>query len=182
VTDDEITDLLFIREEPARADLAMVFGAAREDESARRTRRGVQLYQEGLVPKLLVTGGGMLAMTNPEALRMADLARQLGVFEMDLLVEPRSSTTFANVHLSLALLREVGLADGISTVILISSEWHMRRVLLTAKSAFPVGWRFVCCPPVEGCTRENWTTSEEYRQEVHQELVLLKTFQEAGLI
>jgi hypothetical protein len=30
MTDDQITELLFVREEPVRADLAMVFGAANQ--------------------------------------------------------------------------------------------------------------------------------------------------------
>lgn len=73
--DDEISELLFVRDEPIRADLAMIFGAANEEDLARRTRQGVRLYREGYVPRLLVTGGGVLALTRPEAARMADLAR-----------------------------------------------------------------------------------------------------------
>ena len=67
VTDDEITDLLFVREEPIAADLAMVFGAANEIDLARRTHRGVQLYHDRFVSKLVVTGAG-----HPKAKRMAD--------------------------------------------------------------------------------------------------------------
>lgn len=77
MTDDQITELLFVREEPVRADLAMVFGAANEADLARRTRQGVRLYREGYVPRLLVTGGGVLALTRPEAARTADLARRV---------------------------------------------------------------------------------------------------------
>ena len=36
MTDDQITELLFVREEPVRADLAMVFGAASEADLARQ--------------------------------------------------------------------------------------------------------------------------------------------------
>ena len=67
MTDDQISELLFVREEPVRGDLAMVFGAANELDMIRRTRRGVQLYQQGYVSRLLVTGGGTLAMVRPEA-------------------------------------------------------------------------------------------------------------------
>src|ERR671916_40102 len=51
LTDDEITELLFVREEPVGADLAMVFGAANEEDLARRTHQGVRLYREGYVPR-----------------------------------------------------------------------------------------------------------------------------------
>jgi hypothetical protein len=182
MTGDEIGPLLFVREEPVRADLAMVFGAANEEDLARRTRRGVELYKKGYVPRLLVTGGGILALARPEAVRMAELSRQLGVPEADLLVESRSSTTAANGRYSLDLLLKRGLMEGLETVLLVSSEWHMRRVLLTMQATFPQGIRFVCCPTQEGCTQENWTASEECRKEVLQEVELLVGFREAGLL
>jgi uncharacterized Zn finger protein len=45
----------------------MLFAAANEVDMERRTRRGVELYKAGCVTKLLVTGGGVLARTHPEA-------------------------------------------------------------------------------------------------------------------
>lgn len=179
--DDEITELLFVREEPVRADLAMVFGAADGEDLARRTRRGVELYRGGYVPRLLVSGGGVLALTWPEAARMADLDRRLGVPEADLLVEARSNSTFANARYSLDLLGVRGLLEGLAMVLLVSSEWHMRRVLLTVQATFPQGIRFVCCPTPEGCTRETWAALAECREEVFQELELLLGFRDAGL-
>ncbi len=182
MTDDQISELLFVREEPARGDLAMVFGAANELDLFRRTRQGVRLYQQGYVPRLLVTGGGTLAMVRPDALRMVDLARHLGVPETDLLIETRSNNTFANACLSLELLREHGLLDDMKTILLVSSEWHMRRVLLTVQKTFPLDLRFVCCPTLEGCTRETWAALEECRAEVLREWELLVAFREAGLL
>ena len=58
MTDDEITQLLFVSADPVPADLAMVFVAANQVDLARRTARGVELYRTGHVPRLLVTGGG----------------------------------------------------------------------------------------------------------------------------
>jgi hypothetical protein len=166
VTDEEISDLLFVRDEPISADLGMVFAAADEEDLTRRMRHGVQLYRRGYIPRLLVTGGGTLARMDPEAVRMADLARRLGVADADLLIEPRSSNTFANARYSLELLQERGLLDRLRTVILVSSEWHMRRVLLTVRATFPRGLQFVCCPCSEECTRETWATCAACRAEV----------------
>lgn len=104
MTDEEITKLLFCCDEPCPADVAMVFGAANETDLGRRTIRGVELYRSGFVPKLLVTGGGVLARTRPEAKRMAEIARELGVPTRDLLVEDRSANTFENIDFSVALL------------------------------------------------------------------------------
>lgn len=182
MTDEEITKLLFCCDEPRSADVAMVFGAANELDLGRRTKRGVELYRSGLVPRLLVTGGGVLARTRPEAKRMAEIARELGVPARDLLVEDRSANTFENIDFSIALLDRHGLLEQLASAILVSSEWHMRRVLLTAQTRFLRPLRFICCPTSEGCNRGNWTDSEACRNEVLSELVLLETFLETGAL
>ena len=182
MTDEEITKLLFCCDEPCPADMAIVFGAANEQDLARRTKRGVELYRSGFVPKLLVTGGGVLARTRPEAKRMAEIARDLDVPAGDLLVEDRSANTFENIDYSIALLEHHGLLEHLASVILVSSEWHMRRVLLTAQTRFPRPIRFICCPTSEGCNRANWTDSETCRHAVLNELVLLEAFLEKGAL
>jgi uncharacterized SAM-binding protein YcdF (DUF218 family) len=182
MSDEEITRLLFCSDEPCPADVALVFAAANELDLARRTRRGVELYRSHYVPKLLVTGGGVLARTHPEAKRMGEIARELGVPASDLLVEDRSTNTFENVAFSRALLDQHRLLDRLAAVILVSSEWHMRRVLLTAQAGFPRSVRFICCPTSEGCNRRNWTESEVCRNEVLDEALLLETFLETGVI
>lgn len=182
MTDEEITKLLFCCDEPCSADLAMVFGAANELDLARRTKRGVELYRSGLVPRLLVTGGGVLARTRPETKRMAEIARELGVPTPDLLVEDLSANTFENVNFSIALLDNHGLLEHLASVILVSSEWHMRRVLLTVQASFSRPIRFICCPTREGCNRQNWTASEVCRNEVLNEAMLLEAFLETGAL
>ena len=157
MTDDEITELLFVCEDPVPADLVMVFAAANELDLARRTRRGVELYQAGYVPKVLVTGGGVLARNCPEAKRMAEIAQALGVPAPDLLVEGRSANTFDNLRLSVDMLNDCGLLQKLESILLVSSEWHMRRVLLTARRYCPSRIRLVCCPTCEGCKQDNWT-------------------------
>jgi hypothetical protein len=91
LTDEEITSLLFLREDPTAADLAMVFAAACEEQMRQRTLRGVELWQQGYVPRVLVTGGGVLARKNPEAQRMAQIAREARLPKECLLVEDQSS-------------------------------------------------------------------------------------------
>ncbi|NIO00711.1 MAG: hypothetical protein GTO42_01010 [Candidatus Latescibacteria bacterium] len=182
MTDEEITRLLFLREEPTFADLAIVFGSTLEDELVRRTRRGIQLYHDKLVPKLLVTGGDINARGLPEAKRMEEIALSLRVPEKDLFVEEQSCTTFENARFSKAVIEKSGLLDQLVTVILVSSEWHMRRVLLTMKKIFPERLKFICCPPLGGCTSEAWTQSAPCRQRVLEELTLFQTFRETGAL
>ncbi len=102
--------------------------------------------------------------------------------ESELLDDPSSTNTFANACESLELRRGGGLLDDLKTVLLVSSEWHMRRVLLTVQTTFPQGLRFVCCPTLEGCARETWAAVKVCRAEVLQEWELLVAFRAAGLL
>ena len=182
MTDDEITEQLFVCENPVPADIAIMFGADNERDMERRARRGVELYRAGLVPRLLVTGGGALARTCPESTRMAEFARRLGVPDVDLLVEDQSTNTFENAAYTVALLQERGLLNTLAVAILISAEWHMRRVLLTVRRFFPATVRFVCCPTREGCNRENWMKLDACREQVALEALLMETFRKTGAI
>jgi vancomycin permeability regulator SanA len=182
MSDDEVARTVFVREVPIPANLAMVFADANELGMVRRTKRGVELYRQGHVPRLLVTGGGVLARKDPEAKRMAQIAREMGVLAEDLLVEDQSANTFDNVRFSLRLLKDGKLLNELGTIILVSSEWHMRRVLLTMKKYFPVTIGLVCCPTLEGFNRENWTDSEEGRRTVMNEAELLAAFQMTGAL
>ena len=182
LTDEQISELLFVSEEPAAADLAMVFAAACEQQMQQRTLRGVELWRQGYVPRVLVTGGGVLARRNPEAKRMAQIAREAGMPEECLLVEDQSSNTMENAKLSRELLERAGLLDSLQTGLLVSSEWHMARVLWTVKKFFPSTIHFLCCPTLEGCNRSNWTKSDECRQIVMDEAVLYTTFKSVSAI
>lgn len=180
--DEEISQFVFLSEPPVIADLGMVFGAANETDLLRRARHGAELYRSGYIAKLMVTGGGVLAEHDPESKRMAAIAREHGVPDDDLIVEDRSSNTFENAQFSAAILQERGLLDKISSIILISSEWHMRRVLWTARRYFPANIRFLCCPVMEGCTRNTWMHSEACREQVLGEALLLTTFLRSGAL
>ena len=180
MTDEEITALVFAREEPICADLAIVFGAANEDELVERVQHAVGLYRDGYAPKLLLTGGGVLAQSRPEAKRMSQVARELGVRDSDLLIEDRSCNTFENVQYSKSVLQAGELFARLSTVLLVTSEWHMRRVSLTTRKYFGESIRLVCCPTLKGCNRDNWTESKSYRRFVSDEALLLLTLLEVG--
>jgi uncharacterized SAM-binding protein YcdF (DUF218 family) len=182
MTDEEVSKLVFLREQPVAADLAIIFADATEAGMLQRVRRGVEVYQSGLVPKLMVTGGRVLARNLPEAKRMVQIAKELGVPASDLIVEDRSGFTHENAQNSAAMLEDLGLLEQLKVVLLVSSEWHMRRVLLTTRRFFPEGIHFVCCPTLEGCNRDNWTTSEACRKSVSDEALLLSAFLESGAL
>ena len=182
MVDDKITEQLFVQEAPVPSDIAMVFGAVDEIVMGQRARRGAELYLAGYVPRLLLTGGCVPVRGYPESAWMAECVQKYGVPNSALLLEDRSSNTFENVMMSVRLLRERGFLNKIGTIALVSSEWHMRRVLLTAKKYFPGNVHFVCCPTCEGCNRENWLNSDASRRMVYTEADLLELFLKTGAL
>src|SRR6516162_4185735 len=72
-TPDE-AKLLFLEDPPERADLAIVFGHSNPQLAASRARHAALLFNDGFVPRLLLSGGGHPAPGEPcEAHRMAEV-------------------------------------------------------------------------------------------------------------
>jgi uncharacterized SAM-binding protein YcdF (DUF218 family) len=113
---------------------------------------------------------------------MGELALQLGVPEGALLLGTRSRNTFENAHYTRVVLREKGLLEGLSAVLLVSCPWHMRRVVLVTRREFPPPVRLLSCPHADSCTRETWELSPACRQTVRFEYQLLRRFIEQGLL
>lgn len=127
---------LFLRETALRrADAIVVLGnrppldenGQVAPETARRVRRGVALFQAGLAPLMVVTGGRSPSGAI-EADVMAAYARELGVPEEAILREPRARDTAENAGYSIALLCE-DRADCAPSVIVVSSPYHLRRAV-----------------------------------------------------
>jgi uncharacterized SAM-binding protein YcdF (DUF218 family) len=173
-SDDELTALLFVEDEPAAADLALVFGSADEDELTRRATRGAELFLAGFVPRLLLSGGDPAGRGLTEAARMAAVAEGLGVPHHALLLEDRSRTTVENVTNSLRLLRDAGLLAQMRMGLLVSAGWHMARARLLVGHFFPAHIRWSYCPTQEGWTRHTWREHEAGRRAVQAEWAMLE--------
>jgi uncharacterized SAM-binding protein YcdF (DUF218 family) len=174
-SDDDLTRLLFLEDEPAAADLAIVFGSADEDELTWRATRGAELFLAGFVPRLLLSGGDPGGCGVTEAARMATVAESQGAPQHALLLEDRSRTTVENVRNSLRLLRDAGLLTGVRTGLLVSAGWHMARARLLVRHFFPSHIHWKCCPTGEGWTRQTWREHEAGRRAVHAEWALLES-------
>lgn len=124
----------------------------------------------------------MLARRSPASQLMAEIARDAGLPDGCLLGEDQSSNTMENAQLSRELLERKRLLRSLKTVLLVSSEWHMMRVLSTVKKFFPSTIHFLCCPTLEGCNRSNWAQSEACRQTVMDEAALYTTFKAEGAV
>jgi uncharacterized SAM-binding protein YcdF (DUF218 family) len=120
---------------PMVADIAVVLSGGRYDdgslneEALERTVTGVRLYYQGLVPRLLFTGGPCCG-ESASAL-MAKFATELGVPRDAVLLEEESTRTHDSATNSVALLHRRGLRS----VILVTSALHMPRARLAFAAA-----------------------------------------------
>ncbi len=98
-----------------------------------RLRTGIELYADGLVPRLVMSGGDGTDGFN-EARVMAQIAIKAGVPPEAVLIDPAGNTTELTVSHSLALLAEAGVATG-APVIVVSQAYHLPRVQLAFSDA-----------------------------------------------
>lgn len=112
-----------------KADVIVVLGCQPSARLKRQVERGVQLFQQGLAPVLVLSGGGR--GSEPEAEIMRRMALAWGVPEAALLVEPNSRDTVDNARGTAALLR----ARGWRTTMLVSDSIHLPRATLLFRLA-----------------------------------------------
>ena len=113
---------------------------------ADRILHAVQLYREGKIEKILLTGGSgkLLVDSIPEAISLQRILRNAQIPERDILIEAASRNTRENALNSQNMLKENGIT---SKVLLITSAYHMRRAKACFKKVgveidgFPVSMR-----------------------------------------
>lgn len=126
------------------ADVAVVFGAQVHDDGRVSTSlrdrvvTAVALYDEGLVGRLVMSGGQGTAPVH-EAVAMRDLAVELGVPEEAVLVDMQGLSTDATVRDTTAIFRR----EGFDRVLAVSHFYHLARVKLAYQAA---GWDVLTVP------------------------------------
>lgn len=114
------------------ADVAIVFGARVMPDGrpsvalADRVRTGVELYHEGLVGTLIMTGGVEPDTGFDETAVMATLAEDLGVPADAIIRDPLGVSTDASVRSTAAIIA----ARGLRRVLAVSHFYHLPRIKL----------------------------------------------------
>jgi len=141
---------LNLSDAPQKADLIIGFGHF----DMKIPDQCLQLYRDGLAPKVLFTGGigaGTADLDMPEARAFLAHVQNLepNLALADFLVEDRSTNTGENVRNSQELLAKEGLHFGeqIRTVLLVANPFRQRRVWLTCKLLMPNVTLYNCPPP-----------------------------------
>ena len=96
-------------------------GGRASERLRRRVAVGIALYREGAAPLIVMSGGGAGPIS--EAAVMRDLARNAGIPETVLMLEPESGNTFENAANTARLLHEAGKRR----VVLVSDRVHLPR-------------------------------------------------------
>ena len=98
-------------------------------ESRIRVDRGVALWQQGLAPLIVMSGGGQRALRGPgDATFMATHARSLGVPDAAILIEDTSHSTLQNGWNT----RRLSQIDPDAPILLVTHRFHLAR----AKASF----------------------------------------------
>jgi uncharacterized SAM-binding protein YcdF (DUF218 family) len=146
------------RDEARPAAAIVVLGAAQyvgRPSPVLRARldHAIQLWQRGLAPRLVLTGGVGEGDTTSEAAVGRRYVRQHGVPDTAIVIEPHGRTTSESLEEVAALLQ----AQQQRTVILVSDPFHMLRLSILARR---YGLAPLTSPtrtsPISTSARESW--------------------------
>jgi uncharacterized SAM-binding protein YcdF (DUF218 family) len=121
-------------DEARPVDAIVVMGAAQYDGTpsavfASRLDHAVRLYEEGLAPVLIVTGGGREGDRTTEAAAARAYAVARGVPDSAILAEDHGRSTLESLEAVAGILRQ----NGMRRALFVSDRTHMLRVLRMGK-------------------------------------------------
>ena len=129
-----------------KSDLILALGS----NDIRVAEYAADLYLQGFAPLLMFSGNvGALTkdqFTKPEAEVFADVARQKGVPESAIILEPESTNTGENIDFSRRILAERRIDP--NRIILVQKPYMERRSLATFRKRWPEKNLIVTSPPI----------------------------------
>jgi uncharacterized SAM-binding protein YcdF (DUF218 family) len=175
-----IADYVMPQLEEGKADLGLLFG----------TRHGVEefcaaafaLWQRGMFPKLLISGGATGGQARTEAEVIAEQLLGLGVPQEALILEAEATNTGENVILSRRLAEETLGENSIESLLVIGKVCSMRRYLMTLERHWPLPRRFACAVNYFGVERDRWHEHDEFRRRVMAEFTKIPEYLKQGFL
>lgn len=122
---------------PVRDELGNTVSAQAGPGIQRRVAAATDLYRQGLVHRLFLTGGTGQGMRQSEAMVMMRLALDHGVRPDDIVLEGESHSTEEN------LLHTQPLTGGCSSFVAVSDRYHLARIRFLAGK---MGWQLQTYP------------------------------------
>jgi uncharacterized SAM-binding protein YcdF (DUF218 family) len=133
-------------------------------DTGERVREGVRLYEAGVAPKILMTGGPFFQTSMADV--MADYAVSLGVPSENIMRETQSVSTYTNATGTLPLLEQIDA----NRVILVTSRFHTARSYETFRSVLPLTMTLFVHGAEDGVQERNWWQNGEMLETVLIEL------------
>lgn len=165
-TDAEIDELAqivwdyhLLRQPLARCDCLLVLGS----NDPRVAEHGARLFLDEWAP-LIVFSGGVGALTEgmyaaSEADHFADIARQMGVPDEQILIEPDSTNTGENIRFTRALLERQELSP--RSFLVVQKPFMERRTYATFCKQWPGPQILISSPPIDYCDYPNEQLSRD---------------------
>lgn len=149
-------DFLVVDEKPVKSDAIIVLGGG----AWSRIGRGVELYQDGYAPVLVLSGGNLFTFNTTESEMMASQAEDMGVPTSHIILESKSASTYQNALFT----KQILVARGLKSAIVVSSTYHMRRVLVTFNRVYAgSGIRLTYCAAQDWFQPNGWWTDGRNR-------------------
>lgn len=123
-----VGEWLVVNQSPRPSDVIIVLGGGPPE----RVQKAVTLFRDGYAPWLLMSGGAVYRSHESQAAMMAKQAEGLGVPARAIILESRSQTTYQNARFTERILA----ARHFRSAIVVSSDYHMRRVMLVFTAAY----------------------------------------------
>lgn len=143
------------------ADCAIVFGAAVYGSSkpgpaiVRRVGAAAELYREGSVKKIILSGGKGTGNRQSEAQVMLTQAVAQGITREDIVLEQQSHSTWENLEYSRPL------TEGCVSTVGVSDRYHLARIELLARRQ---GWSDLTTSPAGGELLRSFETRSILRE------------------
>lgn len=167
---DDITDFIFVKDEPRAADILFLPGGS----SPEPAERGAELYRGGYAPLLLPSGGVSVKTGKFGGVKVrrelyngdyptdcafyTDVLIKNGVPREAIVSEDRSGWTKENAFFSRETADKRGLT--IRRALLCCKSFHARRCLMLYQAAFPEAEIFIVPADSLGIRRDNWYRTE----------------------
>lgn len=150
-----------------------------------RVDEASKLYKNGLVEKLIVSGG--IGYTNadrktPEALKMQEYLIKDGIPKNDIIMECQARSSFENIKYSLEIIRENNILNN-TRLALITSDFHLKRCMAMMAMAMESNNNFFGFKAKDGIFDiENWQETFAGKKRIYQEALSLCYYVKQGTI
>lgn len=147
-----------IQPQPKQADAIIVLGAAiNSPKLYNRSLMGLKLYEQGLAPILVLSGGRVSTEDISEATYMQRVMQQRASKPLNVILEENSHSTFENLKNSKEKKPDA------KSIIIVSDSYHLGRAVVTAKA---LGYEKVYWQGSEGPERNAKEMSYHYIREI----------------